>query len=370
MPSPDWQLEEVPCDYCGSREADVRITGRDRAHGLPGEFRVVECRRCGLARTSPRPTLESLASAYPEEYPEHQSDGGAARPPRGLLRWALINWRGYPFGCRAPAAVRGLLWPVAAVTLDRRRALGYVPYRVDGRLLDFGCGVGRYVGRMKAAGWRAEGIDVSPEAVRLGRQAGLLLHHGTLPGADLPAESFDVVTMWQALEHVPSPKATLEAVGRLLRPGGRLVVVCPRLDSLDARWFGSCWFALELPRHLTHFTAATLRRHLEATGFEVERVRSVRRPAVLRRSFAQLADETGSALHRRLARSRLASGLMSWISLFAGRTGQMMVVARRHEALEKEWPMTAARRMIAHGQAIGFGNADPDRINLVEVDMG
>ena len=329
MPDREWQLEDVPCDYCGGRDAEVLVTGRDRAHGLPGEFNVVRCRECGLGRTNPRPTVACLAEAYPEAYPEHQADLGEARTPRGILRWALVNRLDYPLGRRASRLLRGLLRPLTTAVLARRRAVGYLPFTGQGRLLDFGCGVGRYVARMAAAGWQAEGLDISPEAVRLGRQAGLTLHRGTLPGHALGDESFDAVTMWQALEHVPSPKATLEAVARLLRPGGRLAVVCPRLDSLDAAWFGACWFALELPRHLWHFTEATLRRHLEAAGFEVERVRSVRRPAILRRSFAQLADETGRGLHRRLARSRLVTGAMSWLTFAARRTGQMMVVARR-----------------------------------------
>lgn len=185
---------------------------------------------------------------------------------------------------------------------------------------------------MAAAGWRAEGLDTSPEAVRAGRQAGLVLREGTLPGAAVEPASFDVVTMWQALEHVPSPKATLAAVHRALRPGGRLLVVCPRLDSLEARLFGAAWFGLELPRHLTHFTRATLARHLEAAGFDVERIGSFRRPAIIRKSFDQVADETGCRVHRRLAHSHLVPGLVSWLSLAAGRTGQMVALARRKNA--------------------------------------
>ncbi|MBE3068886.1 MAG: class I SAM-dependent methyltransferase [Planctomycetes bacterium] len=329
MSSFQWQLEKVPCDYCGSPDADVLLRGRDRAHGLPGEFNVVMCTRCGLVRTNPRPTAACLAEAYPDTYREHQAADLAEAPPRGLLRWALVNRRGYPLGPKAPAALRLLAAPLAAAALAGRRAAGYVTYQGSGRLLDFGCGVGRYVARMVAAGWQAQGIDASPAAVAIGRQAGLALGEGTLPGADLAPESFDVVTMWQALEHVPSPKATLNAVARLLVPGGRLLVVGPRLDSLEARWFGAAWFGLELPRHLTHFTASTLRRHLEVAGFEVERWRGVRRPAILRRSFAQLADETGSRWHRRLARSRLVPGVLSWVAAMARRTGQMMCLARR-----------------------------------------
>jgi SAM-dependent methyltransferase len=325
-----WQLEEVPCDFCGERGGEVIVAGRDRAHGLPGEFNVVRC-RCGLARTNPRPTLASLAAAYPEEYGPHQAAELHARQPGGALRWALVNWRGYPLGRRMPAVLRTGLTPLGMAVLAGRRSLGYLPYEGRGRLLDFGCGVGGYVAKMAAAGWQAEGIDASPAAVEIGCKAGLVLHAGTLPGTDLLPESYDVVTMWQALEHVPSPKATLAAARRILRPGGRLLVVLPRLDSMEARWFGDSWFGLELPRHLTHFTAATLRRHLESAGFEVLAVQSVRRPAIIRRSFSQLAEETGRAIHQRLARSRIVAGVMSWTARLAGRSGQMMCLAARRD---------------------------------------
>ena len=337
MTSPDarpdgpWQLEEVPCDFCGADEASVLYTGRDRLHGLPGEFNVVVCRRCGLARTNPRPTRESLATAYPRDYGPHHGKRKGPGPPRSLLRWALVNWRGYPLGRRSPAALRLLLWPLAARVLRRRRALGYLPHGGRGRLLDFGCGAGGYVARMAAAGWKAEGLDLSPEAVQAGREAGLTVHQGTLPGADLPNESVDAVSMWHALEHVPSPGATLEAARRLLRPGGRVLVAVPRLDSLAARWLGSAWYGLDLPRHLTHFTAATLRRHVEAAGFAVEQIVSVRRPGFLRHSYAQLAEETGRGRHRRLARSRVIVGLLTHISLLVRRTQQVICIARRME---------------------------------------
>jgi len=330
MDKADWKLQEVACDYCGSQEADVLLRGRDRAYGLPGEFNVVVCRRCGLARTNPQPTPESLGLAYPKDYKPH---GGGKRvdSPRGLLRWALVNLRGYPIGRRSSAVARGLGWPLAAAALTGRKVLGYLPYEGSGRLLDFGCGTGGYVAKMTVAGWKAAGIDVSHRAVLAGREAGLTILEGTLPGVALPDESFDVVTMWQALEHVPSPRATLAAAWRLLAPGGRLVVALPRLDSLEARWFGSRWFPLELPRHLTHFTAATLRRHIEATGFRVERIRPVRLPTAIRHSFDYAADERPAAFRRYLARSRLIPSLMSWTALAAGRSSQMVCLARRIE---------------------------------------
>ena len=323
------QLEQCPCDYCGGAEADVLLTGRDRLHGTPGEFNIVVCRDCGLARTNPRPTAVSLAAAYPSEYGPHNEDALRARRPRGLLRWALVNFRSYRLGWPAPEPVRWLLWPLAAVALHRRRALRYFPFTDQGRLLDFGCGAGGYVARMAAAGWQAEGLDLSDRALRAGRQAGLTLHEGTLPGADLPEASFDAITMWQAIEHVPSPMATLKAARELLRPGGLLMVACPRINWLLAPWFGPVWHDLDLPRHLTHFSAKTLKRHVRAAGLEVVRLWAVRRPSSIRKSFAYLADDTGSALHRRLARSRVVAGLMTCAAWAARRTAQIYCLARR-----------------------------------------
>jgi len=327
-PRGPWRFEEVPCDFCESTDADPLLTGRDRLHGLPGAFAVVRCRRCGLVRTSPRPTIDSLGAAYPNDYEPHRK-GQEADPPEGLFRWALVNLRQYPLDPPDDGLRRAVRWLFAWATLHRRRAIGYLPYTGRGRLLDFGCGSGGYVARMNAVGWSAEGLDLSPEAVRAAREAGLTVHEGTLPGAALAPEFYDAVTMWHALEHVPSPKATLRAAHDLLRPDGLLLVAAPRFDSLAARWFGSCWFPLELPRHLTHFTAATLCRHLEATGFHVLRIHALRRPALLRHSFALLADETGRSGHRRLARSRLLCGALSWVALLARRTQQMVVVAQR-----------------------------------------
>jgi hypothetical protein len=107
------------------------------------------------------------------------------------------------------------------------------------------------------------------------------------------------------------------------------VVVCPLSDSLAARWFGSAWYGLDLPRHLTHFTRATLRRHLEAAGFAVERRQCIRRPTFVNRSYGYLAAETGSALDRWLGRSHAAARLFSHVALALGRTDEMLFVARR-----------------------------------------
>jgi 2-polyprenyl-3-methyl-5-hydroxy-6-metoxy-1,4-benzoquinol methylase len=323
-----WQFEGVPCDYCGSTDADLLLTGRDWLHGLPGEFRVVACRRCGLARTSPRPTLESLPTAYPEDYVAFGAPCIGVLAPRGLLRWALVNYRGYPLGRPWPALLRMLAAPLGGLFFRHRQRIGYFHWAGEGRLLDFGCGTGKYLAAMAAAGWKAEGLDLSPDAVRICREAGLTAHQGTLPGAHLPPQSYDVITLWHALEHVPSPRATLEAVRPLLRPGGRLIIDCPRFDSRSARRYGTYWYALDVPRHLTHFTREHLARHLASCGYTVKRFLSVRRPTFIRQSLLRRAEATGRRTHRFQAEWRFWPRLLSHRDVLLGNTDEMICIAQ------------------------------------------
>ena len=323
------ELEEVPCDYCGAAEADVVLTHGDPLGHLQGTFTVVACRRCGLRRTNPRPTAATLGNAYPSGYECHQ--GGVTEPPKGLLRWALVNFRNYPLGTKSPAVLRWLGWPLAALRLRNRKFVGYLPYQGGGRLLDFGCGGGRYVAQMAAVGWKAEGIDLACAAVETGRMAGLTIHQGTLPGAPLPKQTYDLVTMWHVLEHVPSPMATLKAVREVLKPGGRLALVCPMGDSLTACWFRGAWYGTDLPRHLTHFTRKTLERHLEAAGFIVERAHAIRRPTFIRRSLLLWSIDSGKPFYASLAGSGILARLVSHVALWLGETSEVLITARLRE---------------------------------------
>jgi len=140
---------------------------------VTGRFSVAVCRTCGLARTDPQPTPETLALAYGKDYGPHDATVKTTEAPRGLLRWCLANYRGYPLGRPAPALLRALLKPLAAMKFRNRYWVGHVPYVGDGRLLDLGCGIGRYVARMAVAGWKAEGLEPAPRAVQAGRTAGL-----------------------------------------------------------------------------------------------------------------------------------------------------------------------------------------------------
>ena len=151
---------------------------------------------------------------------------------------------------------------------------------------------------MAGQSWQVTGIDTSTMAVQRARtDLGLRALVGTLPHPDLKPSSFEAITMWHSLEHVHEPLEILKEAHRLLVPGGRIVITVPNIDSLPFRWFGSAWYGLDLPRHLSHFAPWTLHLMLEQAGFRVGPMRMIRRSDWMRWS-ARRACEHGSAPRR------------------------------------------------------------------------
>jgi len=211
------------CVWCGAPLRDGQhLAGRTR------------CRACGVATTDPWPTAEELDAAY----------GAWYRPPSGR------------FGGLGDAALRRSRAALAR-RLDR--------IAPPGRVLDVGAGEGALLDGLR----------------RRGREAAGLERTATRPDvAERELEEVEgewgAIVFWHSLEHLPEPAAALERAAGLLVPGGVIVVAVPNSDSLQARAFGDCWLALDLPRHLVHLTSRALRRRLEGLGLRVERVSYVR----------------------------------------------------------------------------------------------
>jgi 2-polyprenyl-3-methyl-5-hydroxy-6-metoxy-1,4-benzoquinol methylase len=291
-PVVDW--EECPCLLCGGQRWSIVIEAPDPAPGGAGLwFAVVQCQDCGLCFTNPRPSAACIAQFYSEQYLPH-------RARRKHARW----WRRLPLLRRR----------------DDKRARS-VPWHGEGRLLDFGCGGGAFLALMHRRGWRVTGLDMSEAAVqRVRADLGLRALTGSLPHPELPERSFDVITMWHALEHVHNPLEVLRTARRLLAPGGRLVVEVPNIDSLPFRWFGQGWFGLDLPRHLTHFVPETLCRMLQRAGFQCGPVEMVRRSDWLRCSARLAARLYGRRRWLRWLNTKPVSGLAGWFTSLTGRS--------------------------------------------------
>jgi 2-polyprenyl-3-methyl-5-hydroxy-6-metoxy-1,4-benzoquinol methylase len=131
---------------------------------------------------------------------------------------------------------------------------------------------------MRDLGWDAEGIDPDPQAIQRATVNGLSIHHATLGEWATPdhRDTYDAVTLSHVIEHFHDPVGALCDVASLLRPGGRIWIATPNLESAGHRYFGRYWRALDPPRHLVLFTVRSLLLALFRAEFEQAHVR---RPA-------------------------------------------------------------------------------------------
>jgi 2-polyprenyl-3-methyl-5-hydroxy-6-metoxy-1,4-benzoquinol methylase len=217
-------------------EAETLFEARDPATG--DAFSIVQCRQCDLAQTAPAPSEQELDGYYPQGY--HST----TRRYRGGLDRVL--------------------------TMVHRSRIRAIERLAGGRgsVLDIGCGPGVLINQMRSRGWRVRGTERSPSAAQQARNV-FRLDVSAVDVDDLVAAgaNYDAVVLWHVAEHLHAPQQTLRGIARLLRPGGVLLIAVPNFASPEARFGRSGWFHLDVPRHLVHFTPATLLAMLVAEGF-------------------------------------------------------------------------------------------------------
>ena len=163
-----------------------------------------------------------------------------------------------------------------------------------GKLLDIGCSLGYFVEAANRRGWRASGIEISPAASEEAAALGLDVQCGAIEDARFADESFDCVTMWDVLEHVPDPTRHMSEVNRILSPGGVVAIGTPDLGHIAFKIQRERWRHLKPSEHIFYFNKECLSRLLDKTGFDF-----VIPPVLGGRSFA---GSLAAALKCNLAR--------------------------------------------------------------------
>jgi len=240
-------METVNCDLCGANDTEIVFVLRDLLHHIDGFFNLVKCRKCGLMYLNPRPTIDEMTRYYPSDY-------HAYKPLDNLSLFARLDyWYGIRKRCRAVIARTSLK---------------------GGRILDIGCATGSFLAMMRRLGnWEPYGVEINSEAANYARKYfGLNVFVGDLIDAHYPDCFFDVVTLWNVLEHLHHPQATLFEIGRIIRPGGLLVISLPNPNCIEAKVFKQYWAGLDAPRHLYIYSQHTLQRALELAGFMVKEI--------------------------------------------------------------------------------------------------
>jgi 2-polyprenyl-3-methyl-5-hydroxy-6-metoxy-1,4-benzoquinol methylase len=151
-----------------------------------------------------------------------------------------------------------------------KEELAFLNKLIPGRMLDIGCGPGYLLSALNDPKWEKHGLDVSAFACEYGKQWATM-HVGTIEDTTFPDNHFDVIVMHHVIEHIPDPERTIEAVFKVLRPGGTLLICTPDFDSGCARRFGENYRLLHDPTHITLFCNESMHRFLRDHGFVIDR---------------------------------------------------------------------------------------------------
>jgi 2-polyprenyl-3-methyl-5-hydroxy-6-metoxy-1,4-benzoquinol methylase len=232
------------CPICGKEDFKNFLVVTDNAVSKES-FVIVECENCSFKFTNPRPDASSIDKYYEsEEYISHSN-----------IKTGIIN--------RAYHVVRSITTKQKVELINR-----HAPAK--GTVLDYGCGTGVFLNACKNDGWEIRGVEPN---VRAREEASALT--GELIAKEweeIAGEKFEVITLWHVLEHIHTLNETMVELINLLQEDGTLIIAVPNADSHDAQQYKANWAAYDVPRHLYHFSQATMKRLLKKHKMRLEEV--------------------------------------------------------------------------------------------------
>jgi SAM-dependent methyltransferase len=308
------------CPVCASAATRFLLRNSDFLFGTTDcEFTVYRCTACAACFQHPLPPADILRQAYPEAY------------------WWIVDDSRPSLAARLEKVYRETVLR-HHVRVARRHFPGPAP-----RVLDVGCGSGTFLDMLRRrTGVTGEGLESSAAAARRAREVyGLAIHTADLDTAEFPPGSYDLITMFHVLEHLPRPHETLRKIRGWLAAGGVLLIQVPNVSSWQSGWFGRRWTGIDLPRHLVNFSPVALRRTLADSGFTPGRISwfSLRDNAPAMASSLcpawdpvamNLRGRKGFAFLRKVLYFGLVLALqpLAVLEAAAGRGGTMFVAAR------------------------------------------
>jgi SAM-dependent methyltransferase len=223
------------CPLCGHGDVRTFLQAPDRYHGRHVVYELMRCGSCSVVWLKDPPQPSEMAQHYGSNY-----DAMIATSGEEAIE---AYWRG----------PRGTL----------------LKHKSGGSILDMGCSSGGFLSSLDRSAWKLHGIEISSEVAQRARAAtGAEVYVGDVPDAPYLPASFDAITCFHVFEHMYHPRKVMSKVYEWLRPGGVFVTYMPNIDSAGRRIFGSYWYALELPRHLHHFSPESLSRLATSVGME------------------------------------------------------------------------------------------------------
>lgn len=221
-------IEIDRCPVCSGRALAPYLETKDFFYSQEA-FTLSQCDKCSFVFTNPIPSVLSKYYETPD-YLSHNSEN------KGVL---------------------GVIYSLIRKANIKRKYRLLSSYVSNGSLLDIGCGTGELLHFFAKKGWKTSGVEPNTSARKFAIK-NYNLNVLDEDGLDiLQSEYYDIISMWHVLEHVPDLHGRLSQVDRLLKKGGTLVVALPNLASPDSKKYLKYWSALDVPRHLYHFTQTT-----------------------------------------------------------------------------------------------------------------
>lgn len=296
------------CPVCGSSESRRRFDTRDRIYDCAGTFWIRACSGCHSLFVANPPVGEDMDQYYPPNYVAYiEEQVSLLRRIRRDVHLAL-------FRTRNNISPRSWLTPILTALPLAGYVRGYV-LTAGGRHLDIGCGEGQFLELSRSLGMDVYGVEPNAAAARAANLKGLRVTCGILEDGRFPARYFDLITMNHVFEHVASPRATLIEAGRILKPGGTLIIATPNANSLLEHLFGKYWFQLGAPRHLQIYTPDSISGLARTAHLRIASTRWIGHPVAVAGSLYNRLVPDGKHTPRTVLHRLLLSPPALWLSI-------------------------------------------------------
>lgn len=236
------------CPVCSSQKIAAQLTAEDYTVSYQ-KFSIWHCEDCSARVTQDVPAQDAIAPYYKSDNYISHSD----------TRKGFVNT---------------LYHLVRKRTLQAKRKLVVAETGIPkGAVLDIGCGTGAFLHTMQTAGWQITGLEPDDTARQKAAELYALQPMSPEKLFELQPASFNAITLWHVLEHVHELHAYIKQLANLIAPGGKIIIAVPNYTSKDASIYNECWAAYDVPRHLYHFSPASVRRLLLPYNLTVKTVK-------------------------------------------------------------------------------------------------